>query len=855
MTVSEFVNKVGFKVKNEDVNKVNDTIGKIKDTASRALGFLGVGISLASINGLVEEFTRVNNQIKNATSSLGDQQAVQEQIMASAEATRTSYSETGKVVASLVKGNSELFGNVDEAVKFNNAATMLFKTAGKTNEDIAMLMEAINKSFQKGYIDSETISQLLEQAPEAVQLLNKQLGTTSDQLEDMATEGTFKVQDLKDAFVNSADEIEAEFDNVQYSITDALAVIRSKWGLWLAQTNETLGVTDGIGRTMVTAFNKVIAVLNTVRNGVAWLSDRLGGVQNMFKLVAIVAGSAFAVMNFSKITSGLSSILKVLSAINIKTIAIIAIVALIALVVEDFINFMQGNNSLIGTLLENAGIDSEAVRDTIINAWNTIKSFLSAAWYFLKTLCTNVWNGIKDFFVKHGDDIKAGLTTAWEFIKNTVITIWNGLSQAASDVVGVMKDVWDKHGEDVLNALSGAWETIQNILSTVWEGIKGLATDIFNGLLTFWQNHGEQIQTALSNAWTAIQNLLSFIWSLLLNIATTIFNALSAFWDTWGQTIITTFQGIWDTISSIFSTAFDVLADLFAVFSALFAGDWESLWTNVQQLGSDLWNGIVNIISTALNAIWSIFSSIWSVISEFVSTIWNNIASTISNIANQIWTTITSVWNQILTTISTVVNQIWTTITTVFTNIWNGIVETISGIYNSIVEGFTAAIDWIKSLPAQAVQWGIDIIQGIINGIKSAIGGVVDAVSGVANTIKSFLGFSEPEEGPLSNFHTYMPDMIDLMSKGITGGREKVRKALGGIANDMAMLVNAQAPSFGTASTAYGSNQISKSVIQNVNINNRFEGDKAIQQKAAGAMDKSARDVTAELARGLAYAK
>ena len=69
MTVSEFVNKVGFKVKNEDVNKVNDTIGKIKDTASRALGFLGVGISLASINGLVEEFTRVNNQIKNATSS------------------------------------------------------------------------------------------------------------------------------------------------------------------------------------------------------------------------------------------------------------------------------------------------------------------------------------------------------------------------------------------------------------------------------------------------------------------------------------------------------------------------------------------------------------------------------------------------------------------------------------------------------------------------------------------------------------------------------------------------------------------------------------------------------------------
>ena len=47
----------------------------------------------------------------------------------------------------------------------------------------------------------------------------------------------------------------------------------------------------------------------------------------------------------------------------------------------------------------------------------------------------------------------------------------------------------------------------------------------------------------------------------------------------------------------------------------------------------------------------------------------------------------------------------------------------------------------------------------------------------------------------------------------------------------------------------------SRSVVQNVNIQNTFNGDKAVQQKAATAMDKSARDVTAELARGLAYAR
>ena len=47
---------------------------------------------------------------------------------------------------------------------------------------------------------------------------------------------------------------------------------------------------------------------------------------------------------------------------------------------------------------------------------------------------------------------------------------------------------------------------------------------------------------------------------------------------------------------------------------------------------------------------------------------------------------------------------------------------------------------------------------------------------------------------------------------------------------------------------------MTRNIVQNVNINNKFEGDKAIQQKAAGAMDKSAKDVTSELARGLSYA-
>ena len=822
MTISEFINKVGFKVKEQDVDKVNNTISGIKDTATRLLGAIGVGLSLASVNELVEEFTRVNNQIRNATSALGEQREIQEQIMAAAEATRTSYSDTANVVSMLIKGNSQLFGNVEEAVKFNNAATMLFKSAGKTNEDIASLMEAINKSFQKGYVDSETISQLLERAPEAVALLNKRLGTTSDQLEEMASSGAMSVNDLKMAFLDSATEIEAEFGNVQYSITDALTVIRSKWGLWLAQTNETLGITDGIGRFMVSAFNKVISVLNRLRNGVTWLADKLGGVDKMFRLIAMTAGIAFTVLNFSKITAGLSSISKLLTSINVKTLAIIAVALLLALVVEDFFNFMQGNDSLLGSLLEKAGVDVEAVRQTIINAWNAIKTFLLSIWNAIKKACSAIWSGIKDFFKEHGDEIKAALLTAWNIIRSVLTEVWNVIKTVALAIFGDLQRFWQQNSEKIKNAFVTAWNTIQNVLVGIWNVIRTVATTIFNGLKTFWEKHGAQITEALVNVWNGIKNLLTTIWNIISTIARTIFNGLKAFWDTWGNTILTAISGVWETIKAVFSTAFNVIADLFAVFAALFAGDWGALWENVKQLVSDLFGGIVNIVSTILTAVWNVISSIFSVIVNFISGVAQNI---------------------------------WNTITTAFTNILTGITTTVTNIKDAIVNGFTAAIDWIKSLPAQAIQWGADIINGIVDGIKGAIGAVGDAVSGVANKIKSFLGFSEPDEGPLSDFHTYMPDMIDLMASGITSGKKKVKDALEGMTGEMSVIAKANVVSKATGRGATGRTTGGRTVTQNVNINNQFNGDRAGQQKSSEAMDKAAGDATGEMARALAFAK
>lgn len=90
-----------------------------------------------------------------------------------------------------------------------------------------------------------------------------------------------------------------------------------------------------------------------------------------------------------------------------------------------------------------------------------------------------------------------------------------------------------------------------------------------------------------------------------------------------------------------------------------------------------------------------------------------------------------------------------------------------------------------KEIINAAKDWGKDLIQNLINGITGMIDKVKDAVGNIAQTIKDFLGFSEPDEGPLSNFHTFMPDMIDLMTKGIDENLYKVQDAMTNLAGTM----------------------------------------------------------------------
>lgn len=119
----------------------------------------------------------------------------------------------------------------------------------------------------------------------------------------------------------------------------------------------------------------------------------------------------------------------------------------------------------------------------------------------------------------------------------------------------------------------------------------------------------------------------------------------------------------------------------------------------------------------------------------------------------------------------------------------NGIRNVCGNIYGAVKGGFDKAVGFIKGLASQAFQWGADFIGGIVNGIKSMIGRVGEAVSSVADKIRSYLHFSVPDEGPLTDYEKWMPDFIGGLAKGIEKSRGMIEQAMQGVAGDIVIPV------------------------------------------------------------------
>ena len=144
----------------------------------------------------------------------------------------------------------------------------------------------------------------------------------------------------------------------------------------------------------------------------------------------------------------------------------------------------------------------------------------------------------------------------------------------------------------------------------------------------------------------------------------------------------------------------------------------------------------------------------------------------------------------VVTTVLNVLGNLFKAATALIKGDWSGAWEYLKAAALAGINGIETMFNNLKKILANALEniidsmrnWGKDMMDNLIDGIKSKIDSIRDTVSDVAEVIFDFLHFTEPDVGPLKNFHTFMPDMMKEMVKGIDAGLPMLESATDRIA-------------------------------------------------------------------------
>ena len=385
----------------------------------------------------------------------------------------------------------------------------------------------------------------------------------------------------------------------------------------------------------------------------------------------------------------------------------------------------------------------EWFRDGVHKILNAIVNFFKSAWETIK----NVWNAIPSFFSGLWESVKSGVSVAWDAITGFFALAWEKI-----------KAVWDF----VLPYFKAVWDSIKAVFSVV-------KTVLVSSFAVAW--------LGIKAVWDVVAGYFKAVWNTIKGIFSVVKNVLSG-----------NFKGAWDAIKGILNT---------------WAGFFKTVWESIKLIFSAVTGWFRNLFTSAWNAIKTIlntwagfFKGVWNGIKN----IWSSVSSWFKNLFANAWNGIKNAWSGVKSFFSNLwsgIKNIWGNVTSwfknLFANAWNGI----KNAFSNVKSFFSSVKDNIRNaftdLPSKMLSIGKDVIDGLVNGIKSKVTAVTNAVKDVTSKItkkcKDILGIASPSKV----FKAIGEYTSEGLAIGIKGKGNLASDAMGNVVDDVIGKTNTSA--------------------------------------------------------------
>lgn len=271
----------------------------------------------------------------------------------------------------------------------------------------------------------------------------------------------------------------------------------------------------------------------------------------------------------------------------------------------------------------------------------------------------------------------------------------------------------------------------------------------------------EPLQALADTAQTFLEgNLLPMIGNVLQGIPQLVYTLVPEILQSGTELVTSLAEGFTQGIPDFLSNALPQLLSFTEELRAN-AGQFVDAGLN---LITQLLNGLIEGLPDLIAYVPDIIINICGVINDNMPKLLGEGVSLIVQLVVGIVKAVPSLlanWKKILQAVLSVISAInWLNIgKTLLTSIANGVKSMGSSMLTAFKGGFSSALNWIKSLPSQAVQWGKNLIQSFINGLTGK-GGAVGA-GAIAATAGATIAGTSSGKSALSDWADANMDLGD----------------------------------------------------------------------------------------------
>lgn len=265
---------------------------------------------IGNIANMADEYVSVNARVGLINDGLQTQHDLQNKILESANATRSSYKETANLISKIgmtgaIKGN-------DNQIAFAEKVNKLLKIGGGTSQMNNSTLLQLSQALSSGRLQGDEFRSLSENAPALMQSIAKGMGVSKGELKALASEGKLTTETIINAINKMGGSIDEQFNKLPRTFGENKTVFENMVGTWLARLSSTEGALgqlnqrftdfvnflsspqgveflDNIGMVlgMITGF--ILYIFDSIGNSIGVINDFGGVFEGVFTGVIVAS--------------------------------------------------------------------------------------------------------------------------------------------------------------------------------------------------------------------------------------------------------------------------------------------------------------------------------------------------------------------------------------------------------------------------------------------------------------------------------------------------------------------------------------------------------------------------------------